>query len=93
MPNNNVGLRPPLYYYRDANNRKEIDLLIERNGVLSPVEIKESTNPDRRATRHFDAVAPVEGGGLSVGAGFVICSSDMVYPLGNGAWAVPHWVV
>ena len=89
----NVGLRPPLYYYRDANNRKEIDLLIERNGGLSPIEIKSSANPDKKATRHFDAIASVTGESMTIGAGSVISGCETIYPLGDNIWAVPHWLV
>ena len=89
----NSGRIPPLYYYRDASNRKEIDLLIERNGVLSPIEIKESFNPDRKAPRHFDAISPVKNDGMAVGTGNVICSGGDLYPLGDNVWAVPHWLI
>ena len=89
----NVGLRPPLFYYRDANNRKEIDLLIERNGVLYPIEIKKSSNPDKRAVRNFDAIAPVANANMTVGTGNVICNSNDIFPLDKDVWAVPHWLV
>ena len=89
----NAGRLPPLYYYRDANNRKEIDLLIERNGVLYPIEIKENAGPDRKASRHFGAIAPVTDTGMTVGTGNVICSGNDLYPLGNDVWAVPHWLI
>ena len=32
-------------YYRDTN-QKEIDVIIEENGMLHPIEIKRSTNPE-----------------------------------------------
>jgi predicted AAA+ superfamily ATPase len=89
----NTGLRPPLYFYRDANNRKEIDLLIERNAVLYPIEIKESANPDKNATKNFDAITPVANAGMTIGTGNIICSSDDIYPLGNDTWVVPHWLI
>ena len=89
----NVGRRPPLYYYRDANNRKEIDLIIEHNGVVYPVEIKESTNPDKKTLKNFDAIAPVVTSKMKVGTGVVICNSSDIYPLGNDVWAVPHWFI
>lgn len=31
--------QPPLYFYRDSN-KKEIDLIIYQDGVVSPIEIK-----------------------------------------------------
>ena len=89
----NVGQRPPLFYYRDANNRKEIDLLIERNGVLYPIEIKASANPDKKAVRNFDAITPVENSNMSIGTGNVICNSNDIFPLGKDVWAVPHWLI
>ena len=89
----NAGRLPPLFYYRDANNRKEIDLLIERNGALHPIEIKENVSPGRKASRHFGAVAPVADAGMTVGTGFVICSGNDLYPLGDDVWAVPHWLI
>jgi uncharacterized protein len=33
------GHEPPLFYYRDQQGR-EVDILIEQNGVIHPVEIK-----------------------------------------------------
>lgn len=32
---------------------KEIDLIIEENGVLHPIEIKKSSVPDKNATKSF----------------------------------------
>jgi len=89
----NAGMRPQLHYYRDANNRKEIDLLIERNGILYPIEIKESTNPDKKAAKNFSAIAPVGDTNMKIGTGTVICTANDLYPLCNDAWAVPHWLV
>ena len=89
----NVGRRPPLYYYRDANNRKEIDLLIEHNGIVYPIEIKESTNPDKKAIKNFGAIAPVKDANMKIGTGSVICNSSDIYSLGNDVWAVPHWFI
>ena len=37
----NRGDHPPLYYWRDSNQR-EIDLLIDQDGRLQPIEIKSS---------------------------------------------------
>ena len=84
-----IGRRPPLSFFRDANNRKEIDLIIERNGNAYPVEIKESSNPDPKACRHFDALLPA----TPRTGGSVICNSGDIYPLGAGVWALPHWLV
>lgn len=36
----NIGMRPPLYFWRDMNGRIEVDCLIEQNTELFPIEIK-----------------------------------------------------
>ena len=42
-----------LTYYRDAN-AKEIDVFVESAGLIHPLEIKKSANPDRREVKKFD---------------------------------------
>ena len=44
-----------LSYYRDGS-AKEIDVVIEENGVLHPLEIKKSANPDLREVRKLCTV-------------------------------------
>ena len=67
----NAGvLDPSLYFYRDKDG-KEIDLLIEENGVFSPVEIKKTTNPGKEHIKNFSVLKNVKG--LIVGTGGVIC--------------------
>lgn len=51
----NRGIEPPLYFYRD-NTQKEIDLLIEYDRVLYPLEIKTSAKPDRKMAGTFDVL-------------------------------------
>jgi predicted AAA+ superfamily ATPase len=36
----NLGLTPPLYFWRDHNGRIEVDLLVDRGTSLIPIEIK-----------------------------------------------------
>jgi predicted AAA+ superfamily ATPase len=38
------GQVAPLYFYRDKEKR-EIDLLLEQNGILHPIEIKKNVHP------------------------------------------------
>ncbi len=42
-----------LYCYRDRDGR-EIDLLIEQDNQLYPIEIKKTATPSRTVSRHFD---------------------------------------
>lgn len=85
----NAGKRPPIFYYRDTDN-KEIDLIIERNNTLHPIEIKKSSNPGRGAARHFSVL---EKTGKKVGAGCVICLCDEVMPIDQNNYFVPVWVI
>lgn len=79
------GLRPPLYYYRDKD-KKEIDLLIVRDGVVHPLEIKKSASPHPSDARHFRALA---ARGASVGHGAVICLVPEPMPLTRDVTAIP----
>lgn len=81
----NAGLRAPVYYYRDSD-QKEIDLIIEKNGVLYPIEIKKSSQPKRDATKHFDVLSKT---GLKIGTGNVICMINDLLPVSKDVWAVP----
>jgi len=79
------GLRAPLHYYRDKD-KKEIDLLIVRDGVLHPVEFKKSTNPKKDDVRHF---ALLDKLGVPVGAGAVVCLRATALPLTDRIQAIP----
>lgn len=49
------GKTAPVYFYRDKDG-KEIDVLIERDGKLYPIEIKKSAAPSKNDIRHFSAL-------------------------------------
>lgn len=73
------------YYYRDTD-QKEIDLLIERNNTLYPIEMKKTSNPSRSAFKHFQLLEKL---GKNVGHGGVICFVDRDMPLSPGVTAIP----
>ncbi len=68
----NSGREPFLYYYRDKD-AKEIDLIIEMNGHLHPIEIKKTATPDARLTRVFGVL---DRSALQRGTGAVLCTAD-----------------
>lgn len=97
----NAGKEPPVFYYRDKD-QKEIDLLIYQNGAVSPIEIKKAASPSRTATRNFDVLNPVQEpqnfGGLaelkvSIDTGNVICMAKELLPLDQRNWCVPVWLI
>lgn len=84
-----AGKRPPLYYYRDKD-KKEIDLVIDIDGTLHPVEIRMSSNPGSQSARGFESLAQA---GLRVGLGSVICLASDLLPADRRNWYVPAWLV
>ena len=62
------GLKENMSYYSDYNT-KEIDLLVEENNKIHPLEIKKSSTPDSWELKKF---AVVEKTGLEIGHGGII---------------------
>ena len=75
---------PALWFYRDRD-RREIDLVFERDGQLYPVEIKRGATPRRGWTRTFSALDRFEGGR---GDGAVVCLTPRPVPLERGVSAI-----
>lgn len=44
-----------LTYFRDSN-AKEIDVFVEENNVIHPLEIKKSASPDRREVKKYSVI-------------------------------------
>lgn len=91
----NMGKNPPLYFYRDSNN-KEIDLLIYQNATLYPIEIKKGTQP-KNATKNFSVLKKFAdaGGGQKAlaGNGAVVCLAQDVIPIDRQNCYVPAWII
>lgn len=87
----NRGKKPPIYYYRDSN-KKEIDLILYKNGIAYPIEIKKSANPTK-PTKNFNALDSIESDDKKVGTGAVICMASDVFPLDRNNWYVPAWII
>ena len=85
----NAGKRPPVFYYRDMD-QKEIDLVIEENGNLYPIEIKKSASPKRNACRHFSVLEKINKKDIN---GSVISMVDDLIPIDSNNWAVPVWLI
>lgn len=68
----NVGRELYLYYYRDKD-AKEIDLLLEGDGFLQPIEIKKTATPEKKMIRNFSVI---EKSPLQRGTGAILCLSE-----------------
>ena len=74
-----------LNFYRDSN-QKEIDLIVEEQGVLHPIEIKKGTNPDKTAIRVFSVLRNTL---KPIGNGGIICMADAPFPIDESNNLIP----
>lgn len=97
----NAGLRPPLHFFR-TNDRKEIDMLLEQNGTLYPIEVKKTASPGKSDAKNFNAVNAVASDDVpdelrafkrEIGLGSVLCLTQDTFPISQNAWAFPIWAV
>lgn len=82
---NSGELRPPIYFYRDKE-KKEIDLIIEENGKLHPIEIKKSANPSKEMISNFKVLEKLG----NVGEGGIICMYDTIIDLDEKNKVIPY---
>ena len=85
----NAGREPYLYFYRDRD-AKEIDVILEGNGKLYPLEIKKTATPDRRLVRTFDVI---EKSPLERGTGAVLCMAQEFSAFDRENLIVPVWMI
>lgn len=79
-------VKPPLYYYRDAD-KNEIDLLIENGDTLHPIEIKSGSDPTKSMIKAFHCLN--SNPSKKVGTGAVICLAKERLPLTDDVWILP----
>lgn len=79
------GLTPTAWFYRDKEQR-EIDLLLEQDNTLYPVEFKKTASPTLAAAKHFSALEKLD---KQVGHGAVICLRETDVPLSREVDAIP----
>ena len=72
-------------FYRD-DNAKEIDLFVEENGKIHPLEIKMSANPEKKETRKFSVIDKTS---LIHGNGGIICMYPEPFPISEKDSLIP----
>lgn len=77
---NSNGVTPNMnfYFFRDKEGN-EIDLLIKRNGLLYPIEIKKHINCDKNDISAFKQLDKIPD--MKRGEGCVICMAEDVFPI------------
>lgn len=98
----NAGCRVSLFFFRN-NDKKKIDLLLEQDGILNPVEMKKTASPSKKDARNLHVLDPYSGrrrarGPARVRAGdrmrlHPLCMVRDTFPVSERAWAFPVWAV
>ncbi len=78
-----------LNFYRDRN-MKEIDLVIEENGILHPVEIKKASEPDKKAVNTFSVL---KGMAKEIGNGGIVSMTDNPVPIDEKNCYIPSNII
>lgn len=77
---------PPIYFYRDKD-MNEIDLIIEENGTLYPLEMKKHADPQKKDMYAFDLIDKISG--IKRGPGGIICMYDKLVTLKDNDRVIP----
>ena len=101
--NEGLDYRHFVSYYRGRDKKKvkedgavieletEIDLIIEENGVLYPIEIKKNTQAKAIMTASFDVLDKIPGKKRGMGA--VVCNCPDVGALRENILQIPVWYI
>lgn len=79
------GRTPRVTFYRDKEKR-EIDLLIEENETLYPIEIKKTASLQNAGFQGFDMLKNLN---TPIGHGGVICLVNALVPISDGVDGIP----
>lgn len=85
----NCGKEPYMYYYRDKD-AKEIDIVLEHDGILNPIEIKKTANPGTELIKAFDLL---DKSSTPRSKGAVICMKPSLSAIDRDNYIVPIWMI
>ena len=85
----NCGKEPYMYYFRNKD-AKEIDIVLEHDGVLNPIEIKKSSNPSSELTKVFELL---NKSSTPTSKGAVICMKPKLSAIDQDNFIVPVWII
>ena len=78
-----------IHYYRDKDT-KEIDIIMEADGEVNPLEIKKSTNP---GTEILSTFIMLDRGAIPRGAGAILCLRETLSAIDRNNFIVPIWMI
>ena len=79
------GINPGLFFYRDKD-QKEIDLIIDYDQTLHPIEFKKTATPTANAAKNFHVLDKLN---VSIGYGIVFCFKEKPFQLSQNVTAIP----
>ncbi len=82
----NRGIEPSVYFWRTATGT-EVDILIEDQGLLHPIEIKSTATPRLSMASGISSLC--KDLGKQVGKGYVVHMGELTLPLAPGIEAIP----
>ena len=85
----NSGKEVYMYYFRDKDQH-EIDLILEANDLIHPIEKKKTSNPNFSMIKSFDIL---KKSAIKVGEGAIICMKDNLTALDRDTLIVPIWCI
>lgn len=77
------------WYYRDKDN-KEVDMILESDGMLHPIEVKRSVNP---GTELVGAFSVLDRATIPRGTGAIICLRPELSAVDSNNLIVPVWYI
>lgn len=83
------GQEPFMYYYRNKDF-KEIDIVLEHDGVLNPIEIKKSSNPGPELIKAFELLKKST---VPLSNGAIICMKPDLSAIDRNNFIVPVWML
>ena len=78
-----------LWYYRDKDS-KEVDMVIENNGQLHPLEIKRSADP---GSELINAFTVLDKGSVPRGKGAILCMRQDFSAINADHFIIPIWTI
>ncbi len=85
----NNGQEYYAHYYRDIDSR-EVDLILESDGELYPIEIKKTASPPTELVSAFKLLDKAD---IPRGIGAVICTKKELSALDRDTMVVPVWAI
>ena len=81
----NKGIPLNITHFRNKET-DEIDLLIEKNMTIYPIEIKKTSTPKREMFKNFDYLTK---NGVKVGNGGIVCLCDKLFKVADKKYYIP----